>query len=81
MSAKNQFKLSIELDADGELSVMLTESQKLSSFQMKGRILLLEDEERLYGNLLSQIESTLFSLVINGEVTDYRINGNMGASK
>ena len=76
-----RFKVEIEFDENMKISVLFADSKKLSSFSIDGKFMLMEEEESFYNNITNNIKSQVLSLANDGSLSDFRMNGNSGASK
>jgi hypothetical protein len=76
-----KYKFEIDIDNDGVFTIEVAHGKKLNRFSFKGRITLLEDEEALFKRLESDLRAVVTHLMLSEVITDYSINGNLGASK
>lgn len=78
---KNQFKFNISLDEDGNFEALFTNSKKLSTALLKGKVILMEEEEKMLEDIKKMLQNYISTMAFNGYLSDYTLTGNMGVSK
>jgi hypothetical protein len=78
---KATYKFEMSMDEDGNVEASFFNSKTLAQTGIKGKIILMEDEEVMHNTIKQAVQNAMTGLAFNGRMSNFSIHGNLGASK